>query len=143
MIIAIDFDGTIVEQDRPYGDLEAELKFIEGAKEALESLKRAGHTLILWSGRANLANREDWHWNPGYAQGTIPFDLKQWVKAKGLHQELYEEMLLFVAKELSGIFAYVDDGKQGKPSADLFLDNLAVTFSGDWDEIAFQYGDQR
>ena len=141
MIICIDFDGTVVLQDRPWGNLEGELTFIDGAKEALESLKRAGHTLILYSGRANQANRIDWHKNPGYVNGTIPFDVKAWEKAKPIHEELYKEMLDFVAKELPGVFAYIDSGEQGKPSCDLFIDDKNVEFHGDWQEIAFQYGD--
>ena len=141
MIICVDWDGTIVEQDRPFGELEKDLKLIDGAKDALESLKRAGHTLILYSGRANRANRLDWKLNPGYLSGAIPFDVKAWEKARPMHEELYEEMLDFVAKELPGIFAYIDDGGQGKPSCDLFIDDKNIEFHGDWAEIAFQYGD--
>lgn len=141
MIIACDFDATIVHQDRRFGDLEPDLHFIDGAKEALESLKRAGHTLILYSGRANRANRLDWRLNPGYVSGAIPFDEKAWEKARPMHEELYREMLDFVAKELDGVFAYIDDGMQGKPSCDLFIDDKNLQFHGNWEDIQFQYGD--
>ena len=141
MIIACDFDGTVVLQERPWGDLEGDLKFIDGAPEALRSLRNAGHTLILYSGRANQANRIDWRKNPGYVNGSLPFNEKDWEKAKPIHEELYEEMLDFVAKELPGVFAYIDSGEQGKPSCDLFIDDKNLEFHGNWEDIQFQFGD--
>lgn len=48
MIIAIDFDGTIVEHKFPeIGEA------IPGAVETIKKLNKAGHTLILWTCRNN------------------------------------------------------------------------------------------
>ena len=57
MIIAVDFDGVIVNQDRAYDDLESPLQFNPGAREALLELKAAGHLLILWRGGWSSACR--------------------------------------------------------------------------------------
>ena len=46
MIIAVDFDGTIV--DHRYPEIGRELPF---AIETLKTLQREGHRLILWSVR--------------------------------------------------------------------------------------------
>ena len=46
MIIAVDFDGTIVEHRYP--EIGRELPF---AIETLKTLQREGHRLILWSVR--------------------------------------------------------------------------------------------
>jgi len=55
-------------------------------------------------------------------------------------------MLAFCDQELAGVFDAVDDGMQGKPLADLFIDDRALSF-GDgvdrigWEHIAVLYGD--
>ena len=38
MLIAVDFDGTIVRDDRPYEDTATPLAFLPGAKEGLLAL---------------------------------------------------------------------------------------------------------
>lgn len=46
MIIAVDFDGTIVEHQFPFiGEL------VPGAKEVLEAIQNEGHKIILWTCR--------------------------------------------------------------------------------------------
>jgi len=53
MIIAVDFDGTIVEHEYPeIGKLK------EGAIEMLKSLQEQGHELILWTCRADSTLEE-------------------------------------------------------------------------------------
>ena len=42
MRVGIDFDGTVVSQDRPYADVVSPLEFVPGAKEGLLALKAAG-----------------------------------------------------------------------------------------------------
>ena len=49
MIIAIDFDGTIVEDQFP-----AVGKMIPGAKENINKLKKEGYTIIIWTCRTGL-----------------------------------------------------------------------------------------
>lgn len=52
MIVAVDFDGTIVEHEFP--EIGAP---IPGAIETLKGFKKAGYQLILWTCRENMADR--------------------------------------------------------------------------------------
>lgn len=144
MQVVVDFDGTVVNDDHSYDDLTTPLMIKYGAKEALESLARAGHTLILFSGRANKALRLDWRLNPLWRNGLVPFDVERWERQRALNQARYEQMLAFVDLNLPGVFAYVDDGEQGKVSGDLYIDDRAVRFGPmamNWVTIAATYGE--
>lgn len=145
MYLAIDFDGTVVSQKRPYTDLKTPLKLLPGAKAALQSLKKAGHVLLLYSARANRALLEDPQLDPLVRAGVRKVNLVQWKKEQPLHKARYAEMVEFVRKELPNVFASVDDGMQGKPEVDLFLDDRALGFGPDkqfhnWKEVAHLYG---
>jgi hypothetical protein len=123
--IAIDFDGTVVEQDHDYVDMNAPLKFCAGAREGLAALKRAGHWLLLWSGRATQRHQ------PGVGQA--------------LDVARYSQMVAFVQQHLPGVFDAIDDGRRGKPPCDLFLDDKALRVGYgypalSWAEVAQQYG---
>jgi len=53
MIIAIDFDGTIVEHDYPrIGSL------IKNAKDVINRLHYDGHTILIWTVRSGIAQAE-------------------------------------------------------------------------------------
>lgn len=143
MIIALDFDGTIVRED-DYAATKP-LRFLPGAREALVDLKRAGHTLILWSARSNRALLYTPSWDPLVRAGIRKVNLARWRAERPVHQARYRQMLEFVEKELAGIIDGVDDGLQGKPTADLFIDNRALRygFGADalgWRAIATLYG---
>lgn len=147
MIIAIDWDGTIVEQDRPYDDLESPLVFVPLAKESLHSLKGAGHTLLLWSARASRSLLEDPNLDPLVRAGVKQVDREQWEKNLPVNRARYRQMLDFVERELPGIFDAIDDGVGGKPLVDLFIDDRAIRFSHSasqngrgWQSIAFSFG---
>lgn len=144
MNIVVDFDGTIVNDDHAYDDLVTPLMFKYGAKEALQALARAGHTLILFSGRANRALRIDWQLNPMWRDNVAPFDVERWRRSQPLNQARYEQMLAFVQAELPGVFALVDDGAQGKVSGDVYIDDRAIRYgvvAMSWPNIAASYGD--
>ena len=146
MIIAVDFDGTIVDQSHPYADVKTALRFLHGAKDGLAALRRAGHDLVLYSSRANRATRLDWKLNPGWRTGRLPFDEKFWAANRSLAETRYNQMLEFVAAELPDTFAYVDDGAQGKISADLYIDDRALGLAFEvngWDIVTAVYGDQK
>ena len=52
MILAIDFDGTLVDHEYPkIGALKP------GAKEALLAFKKAGHKIVIWTCRAGEEER--------------------------------------------------------------------------------------
>jgi len=66
MIIAIDFDGTLVEHEFPHiGPLKP------GAVEALRAFKKAGHQIIIWTCRQGSDEQEV---RLFLLQNKIPFD---------------------------------------------------------------------
>lgn len=145
MRIAVDFDNTVVAQDRPYADATTPLEFIPGAKEGLLSLKRAGHLLLLWSGRASRALLLDPSLDPFVRSGAVKTDRRIWNSSRSIHRARYEQMVAFVEKELPGVFDAIDDGLAGKPNVDLFIDDKALTLRGPgtWTRIAHTYGDEQ
>lgn len=143
MIIGIDFDGTLIEQSDDFDN--GDLRLLMHAREALQALKRAGHILIVHSGRANLAHREDWKLNPLWRDGVVPFDESRWAKNRPLFEARYQAMVAFVKKELAGLIDAIDDGRQGKPSVDLWIDDRAIGRFGvdiDWRDIVQWYGEE-
>lgn len=147
MKICIDFDATLVDASHPYSDLKTPLKFLPGAKEGVLALKAAGHLLILWSGRANKALLYDPKLDPlvraGKKKAPTP---EQWESSYKINWERYKQMLVFVEKELPGVFDAIDDGACGKVSADMYLDDRAMRFGFNptlhltWDFIRVMYG---
>jgi hypothetical protein len=147
MVIAVDWDGTIVEQDgRTYADVTSPFKLMPGALDALRALKSAGHKLILWSGRANHALRFDPMLDPLVRAGVKKVDMARWeTGSRDLNQARFDQMVSFAETELDGIFDAIDDGKVGKVSADLYIDDRALRFGvglsgARWADIAKQYG---
>lgn len=144
MLIGIDFDGTVVSQDHPYSDVSTPLVFLPGAKEALYALKKAGHKLVLWSGRSRLAlRRNDPNLDPlvkaGVKRARPDRDYK-------LNEARFRQMLEFVATELPDLFDYIyEGGEQDKPSFDMFIDNIAVRLGGaaglNWAQIRNMHGE--
>jgi len=146
MLIAIDFDGTIVKQgDTDYDDLATPLQLMPGALEGLKALKKAGHVLLLWSNRASLALRRDWRLNPLWRSGAVPVNLKRWESSLLVNEGRYLQMIAFVEKELPGIFDALEDGTGGKPIVDIFLDDKAYRTIGvvgfDWYSVIEAWGE--
>lgn len=144
MKIAVDFDNTLVERDPP-------LRLKPGVLRALLALRTAGHELLLYSARSNRAMR----FNPDL-DPLCPETERRWrealpdperLRVQEVHQKLHADMVAFVNAVLPGVFNAIDDGAQGKPLADLFIDDKALnplraggpTSSG-WDWIARTYG---
>jgi hypothetical protein len=123
VVIVVDFDGTVVDVQN---SATPTLHLKAGAREGLESLKRAGHTLLLCSARANRAQRIDFQLDPLVRSGDRRVRLSTEEGQHALARLRYQEMLDFVAKELPGVFNAVDDGCQGKAIADVYLDDRAV-----------------
>lgn len=146
MLIAIDFDNVIVvSKGRAYSDVETPLEFMPEAKEGLIALKRAGHTLLVYSARSNRALLFTPAWDPLVRAGIKRPHEATWAQSKELHWARYHQMRNFCDTELAGVIDAVDDGLQGKPLADLFIDDRALTY-GDgtdrlgWSQIAMLYG---
>jgi hypothetical protein len=142
MIISIDFDGTLVSDDRKYEDVETPLTLLTGARAAVYAMRRAGHTLILASSRSNRALREDWQLNPLWKMGLTPFSQELWERSLLTNQKRYEQMVAFVSATLPDVFACIDDGHQGKVSADVYIDDRALRFGEQvsWDSLESAYG---
>jgi len=145
MLIAVDFDGTIVRDDRPYEDVTTPLVFMPGAFEGLLSLKRAGHVLILWSARSNRALLFTPEWDPLVRAGVRKVNLERWESERSTHWARLFQMQRFIDRFLPGVFAVIDDGLQGKPCVDLFIDDRALRygFGADaigWTGVATLYG---
>lgn len=147
MLIAVDFDGVVVESaGRSYADTTTPLRFMPKAKEGLLALKKAGHTLLLYSARSNRALLFTPEWDPLVRAGVKRPNQLVWSESRKVHWDRYKQMLAFCEQELAGVFDAIDDGMQGKPLADLFIDDRALSF-GDgvdrigWEHIAVLYGD--
>lgn len=143
MRIACDFDGTLVSQARPYSDIMTPLEWIDGAKEAIVTLKAAGHMLVLWSSRASRALLYDPTLDPLVRAGVVQVHRQQWLESRALNLARYHEMLAFVNREIPGVFDAIDDGSAGKFSFDLVIDNKAICLRGPatWARIARVYGE--
>ena len=146
MIICVDFDGTIVDDSHAYDDLDTPLTFLPGAREALQALVAAGHVLMLWSARASRAGLEDPTRDPLVRAGVRSLNLARWAEQLPINRARYDQMVEFVERELSGVFAAIDDGHAGKPSADLFIDDKAIrlgvgAWAVGWNRIAAVYGE--
>lgn len=109
MLIAVDFDGTIVEHRYPSIGKER-----PGAIETLKQLAKEGNRLILWTVR----------------EGELLQDAVGFCRARGL--EFYavnsnvpqNDLFLSTAKAISG-----------KVSADIYIDDRNIGGLPDWDTI--------
>ena len=121
------------------------MRFVDGAKEGLLALKRAGHLLLLWSGRASRALLVDPLLDPFVRAGVCEANVKEWRESRWLHKARYDQMIEFVERELPGVFDAIDDGLAGKPNVDLFIDDKAMVMRGPatWARIARQYGEEQ
>lgn len=145
MVIAVDFDGTIVSQNRDYADVKTPLEFMPYAKEGLQALKRAGHTIIVYSARANRALLVDPELDPLVRAKKKIVNKERWEASRGLHWARYHQMVDFVKENLSEEVDAIDDGQQGKPQAAVFIDDRAIRFGATlggqgWKSIASKYG---
>jgi hypothetical protein len=148
MLIAIDFDGTIVEQDGRRYDATSPLRFMPGAREALLDLNAAGHVLVLWSARARLTLRDPRYVDPLVAAG-IKTARPRTPEEYAVNEARYAQMVAFVRTYLAGVFTYVyHGGELDKPGVDLFIDDKALRLGADlggqsWYDIAKVYGRRR
>ena len=106
MIIAVDFDGTIVEHKYP--SIGEELPF---ATSTLRMLASQQHRLILWTVR----------------QGELLEEAVEWCKKRGV--EFYAVNKNFPEEMPKG------DGCFGKINADLFIDDRNLGGLPDWGVI--------
>jgi hypothetical protein len=110
----VDFDDTLCD-----GAYPAIGKVKPGAKEALSLFRKLGYRVIIWSCRCC-----HWDYNiyGGDPEQPVPerkhvIEMVTWLDANGIE---YDE---------------VDDGSKGKPSVDFYIDDKAIRFENNWDEI--------
>ena len=107
MKIAIDFDGVLHLYSKGWNGWEIYDPPVPGAKEAMQKLKAQGHTLYIFSTRSNKIFRKN-----------DPVDhnkaMKTWLEEHGIP---FDKIWTF-----------------GKPMADIFIDDRAIGFRGDWDQ---------
>ncbi len=123
MIIAIDFDGTLVTGPMPRGRA---LRWVAGARDALAALLDAGHDVIIYSCRSN----------PDVCPPWMMEQMTEWLSSHGFLRARHEGSLT------------ISTG--GKPLADLYIDDRAVRLSpvnangafggSTWAEIRSYYG---
>jgi hypothetical protein len=106
--ICLDLDDTLLEKDPMSGEYTQPT---EGAIEAVQTLAEEGHKLTVFTARFNPMPTE---------------------KRNELKQEI-EQML----QQLGFPELEVWTG-MNKPSADIFIDNNAVTYDGDWGLVLAQ-----
>ncbi len=105
MIIAVDFDGTIVQHKYP--EIGAEIPF---AIESLLALQQEGHQLILWT----------------YRTGDMLFEAVDFCENRGL--EFYSVNSNYPEEEF-------DDTISRKIYADLYIDDRNIGGLLDWTDV--------
>ena len=106
MKIAVDFDGVLHGYSRGWHDGSIYDPPVPGTVEALRVLKEKGHTIYIFSTRTN----------PVFKKKEGAADQKKlmedWLNS---HEIPFDKIWTF-----------------GKPMADLFIDDRAIGFNGDW-----------
>lgn len=111
MKIAVDFDGVLHGYSKGWNGGEIYDDPVPGSKEAMEALQEAGHKIYIFSTRSNkIFHKKD----------KVDHDkaMKAWLEK---HEIPFDKIWTF-----------------GKPMADLFIDDRALPFRGNWDETLDQ-----
>ena len=107
LILAIDFDGTIVKDKYPeIGEM------VEGAKEAINQLYSDGYTIIIWSCRTKI--------NKARAI--------EWLAKNGIKYHRFNESCPINVAKYGGV-------DTRKVYADLYIDDRMLFKLPTWDEI--------
>lgn len=110
MRICIDLDGVICQLKKKSGEDYATLEPVDGAVKKLQSLKKAGHYIIIYTARRMKTHQG----NQGKVVADIGLLTIHWLQQ---HQIPYDEIYF------------------GKPWADVYLDDNALRFEI-WDDVA-------
>lgn len=112
MTIAVDFDGTIVENQYPHiGKLQS------GAKDTLQRLHREGHKIIIWTCRSGEQLAEAVNF---LLENEIPFDR--------VNDNLRENIEQY-------------GGNSRKVFADVYIDDRCLLWSDgiDWERVHYHF----
>jgi histidinol phosphatase-like enzyme len=105
MIVAIDFDGVLHRYSEGWKDGQIYDQPVEGSREALQAMKDMGWKIYIFSTRSNKLYHKD-------------------------HEKAQDQAMKAFLEE-HGI-PYDRIWNFGKPLADLYIDDRALTFRGDW-----------
>lgn len=109
MIIAIDFDGTLHRFSKGWHDGSVYDPPVDGAVESVKALIDAGHTVIIHTCRFNVGAYE----GDKRSQDERIEAVTDWMDKYGIRgHELWTE--------------------KGKPFADVYIDDKAICFTGNW-----------
>ncbi len=114
MVIAVDFDGVIHRYSKGWNGGEIYDETVQGTKESLTKLKELGHKIYIFSTRSNKI----FHKKGGIDQQK---QMKEWLEK---NQIPYDKIWGF-----------------GKPMADIFIDDRALSFKGDWNQTLKEVND--
>lgn len=106
--ICVDLDDTLLEKDPMSGEYSQPT---EGAIEAMQTLMEEGNRLTVFTARFNPM--------PAQLRHQMKEELEQMLQQLG-----FPEMEVWTG--------------MNKPSADIFIDNKAVTYDGDWGLVLAQ-----
>lgn len=107
--ICIDLDGTICEIKKE-GQSYSDVLIKPGAKEMIDKLRLAGHTIIIHTAR-NMGSTGH---NVGKAMKNVGKITLDWLEANGIE---YDEIFF------------------GKPNADITIDDRVIRFQDNWYDI--------
>lgn len=154
MIVCVEFDGALVVKGaQAYGDVVTPFTPIKGALQGALGLKAAGHEMLLYSARANRAARfapwldplapEELDELPNGGPDYTAIEARQ--RVCEVERQRFEHMVRWVMATLPNVFV-IDDGAQGKPFADLYIEPNGVRlgadrFALDWVQVVRTWGD--
>lgn len=107
--VCVDLDGVICELRKTPEESYASLAPVPGAREALQALKSAGHTIIIHTARRMLTHEA----NVGRVVADVGATTLKWLEQHGIP---FDEIYF------------------GKPYAHFYVDDNAVRFS-DWEKL--------
>jgi len=105
MTVAIDFDGVLHRYSEGWKDGQIYDEPVEGSREALQAMKDLGWKIYIFSTRSNKLYHKD-------QEKAHDQAMKTWLEHHGIP---YDRLWNF-----------------GKPMADVYIDDRALTFRGDW-----------
>lgn len=107
MILAIDFDGTIVHDQFPsIGNL------VEGAKEVINKLYGEGYTIIIWTCRTGIHKAE-----------AVEFLAKNGIKFHRINESSPQNLIKYNGKDTRKVYA------------DLYIDDKGISDLPHWNDI--------
>ncbi|MDP4832965.1 MAG: HAD hydrolase family protein [Rickettsiaceae bacterium] len=108
--ICIDLDGTICEIKKP-NQKYSDVKLKKGSKAQIDSLKEAGHTIIIHTAR-NMGSTGH---NIGKVIKNVGLITLEWLDKN----EIYYDEIFF-----------------GKPNADITIDDRVIRFEENWSQLS-------